>query len=78
MNKKYLYTGPNSAITLVVLDKEEQPSNLDVVLWHDTVVELPESHEATQVLLHQGLLTPIMLVEPAEVVAIEPKPKNKA
>ena len=77
--KKYFYTGPNSAITLVVLDKEQQPTDVDVVLWRDTVVELPEAHEATQVLLHQGLLTAV-IVEPVavEAVVIEPKIKGKA
>lgn len=76
---KYLYTGPNSAITLIVLDKEQMPTDVHVMLWNNTEVDMPESHEATNVLLHQGFLKPVEVA--VETKAAEPesvKPKAKA
>lgn len=70
--RQFRYTGPNSAITLIVLDKEQTPKDLDVILWHDSIVELPEEHEAVQVLLHQGLLEAIEQTQSAPAESAEP------
>lgn len=57
--RPFLYTGPNSAISLILYDEQKMPKDLEVMLWQDTVVEMPEDHEAVQVLVHLGHLTPV-------------------
>ena len=52
----FRYTGPNSAITMVVEDGQGNPQDMDVILWGGAIVELPPKHEVTLALIHQGYL----------------------
>jgi hypothetical protein len=55
-DKTYRYSGPNSAVTLVVTDPKGIPVERDVMLWSGRDVVLPEGHAYTQALLKQGLI----------------------
>lgn len=63
---RYVYTGPNSAVTLKVGDGAGGLKEQDVVLWHGKEVELPGDHEFTKTLEHQGLLRPISQAQVAQ------------
>lgn len=58
-DKTYRYSGPNSAVTLVVPDAKGTPVERGVMLWAGRDVVLPEGHEYTQALLKQGLIAPV-------------------
>lgn len=56
---RFLYTGPDSAATLVTgRAPDGTPEQVEVLLWHGHPVELPAGHELVQVLLHKGYLQP--------------------
>jgi len=63
---RYLYTGPNSAVTLKVSDGKGSFKDQDVVFWKDQEVDLPTGHEMVAVLVEQGHLTlvPAVVDEP--------------
>lgn len=65
----YRYSGPNSAVTLVVSDGAGGQNDQDVLLWHDQDVVLSSDHEVTQVLLQRGWLE---LLPQADKVAAAP------
>jgi hypothetical protein len=67
--KSYSYTGPNSAVTIIVTDAKGESVQRDVMLWCGRDVTLPEDHAYTQQLLAQGLITPV-----APAAAVEPAP----
>lgn len=50
---KYLYTGPNSGVTL--------QDGTEILLWKDTEVDLPETSEYVQTLVSLGLLKTISI-----------------
>ncbi|MGP8489510.1 hypothetical protein ACT2FY_44910 [Paraburkholderia fungorum] len=64
-DRTYRYSGPNSAVTLVVTDPGGVPVERDVMLWSGRDVVLPEGHPYTQALLGQQLIAPV----PAEKAA---------
>ena len=53
MLQNFTYSGPNSAITLVLADSTEQ----EIILWTGSLVNLPADHEAVIALVAQGWLT---------------------
>ena len=55
-DKTYRYSGPNSAVTLVVPDLKGVPVERDVMLWSGRDVVLSEGHAYTLALLKQGLI----------------------
>ena len=59
---KYHYVGPvNSSCTLRLGETEE----LNVLLFRGSIVEMPATHEYTQVLVAQGYLEPIPAAAPS-------------
>ena len=54
MTTKFKYTGPLSGATLT---GDGEPK--EVMLYPDTEVDLPETHEYVQTLLALGYLTPV-------------------
>ncbi len=66
---RYLYTGPDSAVTLKVSDGKGNLNDQDVLLWSGQEVELPADHELVCVLVQKGRLT---LVPSAPVQAEQP------
>ncbi len=56
--KRFIYAGPNSAVTLKVQDAQGVMVDREVMLWNGSTVELPSDHAFTDVLLKQRLLTP--------------------
>lgn len=54
--KKYIYSGPDSGVTL----RDEKGESTDYMLWHGREVSLPEEHEAVKTLADQGLITPVL------------------
>jgi len=59
---KYQYVGPvNSSCTLRLGETEE----LDVLLLRGSIVEMPATHEYTQVLVAQGYLEAIPAAAPS-------------
>jgi hypothetical protein len=56
---RYIYTGPNSSVTLKVSDGKGGLKDQDVLFWNGQEVELPATHEMAGVLLAQGYLKPI-------------------
>ena len=56
---RYLYTGPDSAVTLKVSDGKGNLNDQDVLLWNDQEVELPADHDLVRVLVQKGRLTPV-------------------
>lgn len=75
MNQTYRYTGANSAISLTTRnDKDEMTETIEVMLWHDTQVELPSDNEHVKVLVHQGYLTAVESAAPAAPAEPEVKP----
>lgn len=69
MLQNFTYSGPNSAITLVLADSTEQ----EIILWTGSLVNLPADHEAVIALVAQGWLT---LAAPAAPAA-KPAPAAK-
>jgi hypothetical protein len=65
---QYLYTGPDSAVTLRVVDGKGLLEDRDVMLWHGKAVELPPNHELVAVLVARGHLAPV----PAAPQEIDP------
>lgn len=56
---RYLYTGPDSAVTLKVSDGKGNLNDQDVLLWNSQEVELPADHDLVRVLVQKGRLTPV-------------------
>ncbi|WP_143760194.1 hypothetical protein, partial [Colwellia marinimaniae] len=56
---RFLYTGPDSAVTLKVSDGKGNFNDQDVLLWNDQEVELPADHDLVRVLVQKGRLTPV-------------------
>ena len=56
---RFLYTGPDSAVTLKVSDGRGNFNDQDVLLWNDQEVELPADHDLVRVLVQKGRLTPV-------------------
>lgn len=73
MLQNFTYSGPNSAITLVLADRTEQ----EIILWTGGLVNLPDDHEAVMALVAQGWLS---LVAPAAAAkpAAAANPANPA
>lgn len=67
--QNYRYTGPNSAITLVLADNSEH----EAIMWTNSVVALPDDHDTVATLLAQGLLT----LEPV-AAPVKTTPKSTA
>lgn len=59
---RYLYTGPDSAVTLKVSDGKGNLNDQDVLLWNSQEVELPADHDLVRVLVQKGRLTPVQVV----------------
>jgi hypothetical protein len=53
---RYLYTGPNSSVTLKVSDGKGGRSDQDVIFWNGNEVDLPADHEIVVALTAQGFL----------------------
>lgn len=53
---KYLYRGPISGVTF--------PDGTEVMLFPDTVVDLPAENEYVQTMITNGYLTPVKEEEP--------------
>ena len=62
---RYLYTGPDSAVTLKVSDGKGNLNDQDVLLWNSQEVELPADHDLVRVLVQKGRLTPVQVEQPA-------------
>ena len=71
-DRTYRYSGPNSAVTLVVTDPGGVPVERDVMLWSGRDVVLPEGHPYTQALLGQQLIEPPPAGKAAPVSAPAP------
>ena len=56
---RFLYTGPDSAVTLKQSDGKGNFNDQDVLLWNDQEVELPADHDLVRVLVQKGRLTPV-------------------
>lgn len=56
---RYIYTGPNSAVTLKVSDGKGGLKDQDVLFWSNQEVELPADHEMVASLVAQGYLKPV-------------------
>ncbi len=56
---RYIYTGPNSAVTLKVSDGKGGLKDQDVLFWNNQEVDLPADHEMVGVLIAQGYLKPV-------------------
>ena len=54
---RFLYTGPDSAVTLKVSDGKGNLNDQDVLLWNNQEVELPADHDMVHVLVEKGRLT---------------------
>jgi hypothetical protein len=68
---RYLYTGPNSAVTLKVSDGKGGLKDLDVLFWNGQEVELPDGHAIVASLVAQDYLKPV--AAPVQQAA----PKNR-
>jgi hypothetical protein len=78
LDKKYLYTGPNSGVTIKVPESDDPDAPLvdrDVFLWQGKEVWLPPEHAVTKTLLPQGLL---QLVEEPAATTVPTAPTKKA
>ena len=51
---RYIYTGPNSAVTLKVSDGKGGLKDQDVLFWNGQEVDLPADHEMVASLVAQG------------------------
>lgn len=71
---RFIYTGPNSAVTLKVSDGKGGLKDQDVLFWNKQEVDLPADHEMVGVLVAQGYLTPVQ----AAPVQIEQPVETKA
>jgi hypothetical protein len=72
-NKTFLYTGPNSAVTLKVINKKDEPPvDVDVLFWNGQHVDLPADHEVTLSMQAQGLLAEVMK-ESSKTALAKPK-----
>lgn len=56
---RYIYTGPNSSVTLKVSDGKGGLKDQDVLFWNNQEVELPADHEMVASLVAQGYLKPV-------------------
>lgn len=56
---RYIYTGPNSAVTLKVSDGKGGLKDHDVLFWNGQEVDLPADHEMVASLVAQGYLKPV-------------------
>ena len=65
MLQNFTYSGPNSAITLVLADSTEQ----EIILWTGSSVSLPADHDAVMALVAQGWLTLVAPAAPAAPAA---------
>lgn len=66
---KYVYSGPDSGITLNTGSKDK-PQWQDVLLRSGGTVDLPEKHEAVQTLQAQGYLEPV--ADAAALASVKP------
>ncbi|OIP06948.1 MAG: hypothetical protein AUK53_11750 [Betaproteobacteria bacterium CG2_30_59_46] len=64
---RFIYTGPNSAVTLKVSDGKGGLKDQDVLFWNKQEVDLPADHEMVSVLIAQGYLKPVQ-VAPVQIV----------
>lgn len=69
---RYIYTGPNSAVTLKVSDGKGGVKDHDVLLWNGQEVDLPADHEAVASLVAQGYLKPVAAAPTAQAVPEAP------
>jgi hypothetical protein len=58
--KRFIYTGPDSAVTLKVPDAQGVMVDLEVILWSGRAVDLPVDHEYVQTLSESGVLVPTL------------------
>ncbi len=75
---RYIYTGPNSAVTLKVSDGKGGLKDQDVLFWNGQEVDLPADHEMVASLVAQGYLKPVAAASipqaaPAAPAVIEPE-----
>lgn len=75
---RYIYTGPNSAVTLKVSDGKGGLKDHDVLFWNGQEVDLPADHEMVASLVAQGYLKPVAAAPipqtaPAAPAVIEPE-----
>lgn len=77
--KKYVYKGPDSGITVVLAAAvaatatapEVPAKQLDVVLRHGEVAELPEDNDAVKTLEAKGFLKAVEEAAPAAVAVTD-------
>lgn len=69
---RYIYTGPNSAVTLKVSDGKGGLKDQDVLFWSNQEVELPADHEMVASLVAQGYLKPVAAASIPQAAPVAP------
>lgn len=69
---RYIYTGPNSAVTLKVSDGKGGLKDQGVLFWNKQEVDLPADHEMVASLVAQGYLKPVAAASIPQAVPVAP------
>lgn len=72
---RFIYTGPNSAVTLKVSDGKGGLKDQDILFWNNQEVELPADHEMVAALQAQGYLKPVAAAPAPQTAPAAPEPK---